>query len=276
MNSTVLYHGPVCPDGYGAAWAAYLTLGDWAKYIPIDYGDPIPPIDTETVYILDFSFPRETMIDLGTKHKVICLDHHTTAQTSLEGLQLQSGGEIIFDMTKSGAMLAWEYFNPHSDAPTLIEYIQDRDLWTWKLPHSREVSAALDLEERTFQSWSDFALKLVDDESTIVASGTAVLKYIQGKVNYLASVAQPKVIGEHTIPAVYSLILQSEIGERICQLNPDAPFSAIYHDVPGGMKWSLRSNNGFDVSAVAKLFGGGGHKPAAGFIVKDTIIQGQE
>jgi len=52
---------------------------------------------------------------------------------------------------------------------------------------------------------------------------------------------------------------------------PDAPFSVSYCDRADGKRsYSLRSRNGFDVSVVAKAFGGGGHHKegkggAAGF-----------
>jgi nanoRNase/pAp phosphatase (c-di-AMP/oligoRNAs hydrolase) len=37
---------------------------------------------------------------------------------------------------------------------------------------------------------------------------------------------------------------------------------------------SLRSNGGYDVSVIAKAFGGGGHKNAAGFEVPVTTLLG--
>ena len=44
------------------------------------------------------------------------------------------------------------------------------------------------------------------------------------------------------------------------------PFAACYWDTPEGRVFSLRSSSdGVDVSEIAKQFGGGGHKNAAGF-----------
>lgn len=39
----------------------------------------------------------------------------------------------------------------------------------------------------------------------------------------------------------------------------------------GKFQYSLRSRGDFDVSAIAKKFGGGGHKNAAGFNVVGTV-----
>lgn len=51
-------------------------------------------------------------------------------------------------------------------------------------------------------------------------------------------------------------------------MNVDAPFAAIYVDLPDGRKFSLRSSpNGVDVSKIAVQFGGGGHARAASFKV---------
>lgn len=36
--------------------------------------------------------------------------------------------------------------------------------------------------------------------------------------------------------------------------------------------WSLRSHAGVDVRAIAKCWGGGGHKPAAGFRVRINVL----
>jgi hypothetical protein len=71
-------------------------------------------------------------------------------------------------------------------------------------------------------------------------------------------------------------VLQSEVGDVLCAAHPRRPFAAMFSvlapDRPGepeGRVYSLRSRNGFDVSAVAKSMGGGGHRAAAGFTVRE-------
>ena len=39
-DSLILYHAD-CDDGFGAAYAAWLSLGDSAEYQPVYYGDQI-------------------------------------------------------------------------------------------------------------------------------------------------------------------------------------------------------------------------------------------
>lgn len=36
-------------------------------------------------------------------------------------------------------MISWKAFNEES-APELVRYVQDRDLWQWKLPHSKGIN----------------------------------------------------------------------------------------------------------------------------------------
>jgi nanoRNase/pAp phosphatase (c-di-AMP/oligoRNAs hydrolase) len=66
------------------------------------------------------------------------------------------------------------------------------------------------------------------------------------------------------LPAKYS----SDAGHALCNIKTAGDFAAVYQDVStteGLMRiYSLRSN-GFDVSAIAKQYGGGGHRKAAGF-----------
>jgi uncharacterized protein len=273
-STMILYHAH-CPDGFCAAWVAATSLGRGPDVVsvPVQYGDPYPPEiggGIGRLFILDFSFPRETMRELaGFAREVVCLDHHKTAREALEGLDGSMPGlRVTFDMSRSGAMLAWDYFHPGDPPPVLVRYVMDRDLWTWGLPDSREFSAALAVEPRDFDRWSRLAGDL--DDSAILREflgrGSAILAAQSAHVESLAAAAFLGDVGGHRVPVVNSPVFQSEVGERLCQLHPAAPFSATFFVRDAGVEiWSLRSRNGFDVSAVARDLGGGGHAAAAGF-----------
>ena len=269
MNTVaVLFHGPSCNDGFTAAWAAWTVMGDNADYIPVNYGDKVPDVSSYTdLYIVDFSYPAATLLELAVGRRVVVLDHHRTAEQDLKDLNLPNEGMIKFDMNKSGAVLAWEFFHPKIALPKISEYVQDRDLWQWKLSHSKEVSAALDLTERTFAGWSEFNQQLLDDDgyNNIIVTGSAILKFINQKVDLACKKARLGVLAGHEVPIVNSAIWQSEIGEKLCG---NYPFAAVFYiNTDGKYVYSLRSRSEFDVSAVAKNFpGGGGHKNAAGFV----------
>ncbi len=266
-KTAVIYHAS-CPDGFGAAWAAHRVLGERAQYLPMNHGDPIPQVDDDArVYILDFSFDRRRMVELQSKHgqdNVILLDHHITAQQELSELP-----NCHFDLSKSGAVLSWEHFHAGSAVPTLLLYVQDKDLWTWELPDSRAISAYLSSREADFDTWDNIARDFETAEGCLraVEAGKSILRSKQQAVREIAQLAHFVQVGEHTVPVVNSPIMQSEIGEYLVNAHPESPFAAIYFDVsPTVRKWSLRSRgNGFDVSRLAQQFGGGGHPAAAGF-----------
>lgn len=293
MKTFVLYHGN-CPDGCGAALAAYLKFGEFSKagvpveYIPVSYGKPPPEIKAgSSVFIVDFSYPRATLEKLREYCELVVLDHHATAEKDLEGLSY-----CRFDMNKSGAVMAWEHFHPDKSVPGFILYLQDRDLWQFKLPYSREVSAAIGSYPFDFRAWKNWleVETLIDD---LTKEGIACLRLKNQQVGNMAAQhrwayldPQTKTIrfteklepggnGEPTVPAhiwilpvANATVFFSEVGERLLEIYPSCDCAAYYSDRSDGkQQWGLRSRPEFDCSIIAKAFGGGGHKQASGFVL---------
>jgi len=264
MKTTVLYHGN-CYDGFGAAWAAWKKLGDSAEYHAVKYGDSPPqPINADQgkLYLLDFSFPRSVLENLAKEFDITVLDHHKTAQADLADLPY-----AVFDLNKSGAVLAWEHFHSGRNVPTMIAYLQDRDLWKFELPGSREISAWMRSWPFEFKSWTraEREMRLAFNECR--AEGKAILRFQQQMVSIMADNAWIQEIGGHDVPTTNATAFFSEVGEELCKRYHDAPFSAYYLDRKDGKRqWGLRSRSGFDCSAVAKQYGGGGHPGAAGWV----------
>lgn len=204
--------------------------------------------------IVDFSYGRETLEAMAeqTKHLLV-LDHHVTAEKALAGLPY-----AYFDLKKSGAVLAWEWAHDRP-VPWLLEYIQDKDLWNWALPASREINAAIASHPYDFELWSRLSKKTLEQE------GRAILRYESELVSKLAAQAVLVEFQGAVVPSVQSAVLTSQIGER---LSADHPFCLIWHDRDGRRYYSLRSRqDGADVGTIAASFGGGGHTHAAGFSV---------
>ena len=259
----VLYHGN-CPDGFGAAWAAWRALGYSATYLPVLYGQPVPELPgAPTVTIVDFSYPRDVLLSLRERCSSLdVLDHHQTAEAELRGLDF-----CVFDMTKSGAVLAWEWFHPHTDIPLLLKYVQDRDLWKFQLPQSRAVTAWLWSHPRIFETWTELSGQLERDFAGVAKEGGAALRLQDQQVEVMCRQAVVTEVGDYRVPVANATVFFSDVGERLCQLYPDAPFAAYYLDRADGIRqWGLRSRGDFDVSLVAKSYGGGGHLAAAGFV----------
>ena len=274
MTTHVIYHGH-CYDGFTAAWAAYRALGKDAEYIPAKYGDAPPPLpETARVVIADFSYPRAVLEDLRQRvASLTILDHHKTAQADLDGFP-----GATFDMDHSGACLAWRYFHPKTHDPLFVQYIEDRDLWRFKLPHSREISAYIQSFDYSFLNWDRFHDEISNSIDGFcrgpVTEGSAILRAKEQMVKQMAYNVTFQDWDGLRVPVANAACYFSEVGEQLCIDHPDAKFSAYYFDRRDGKRqWGLRSRGGFDVSAVAKKRGGGGHPGAAGFvenIVKDV------
>jgi len=249
----VLYHAE-CSDGFGAAWAIWKQFPQ-ARFVPVKHGAP-PPADLQgqRVVIADFSYARSILEAMVAETKdLLILDHHITSEKALEGLSC-----AYFDQTKSGAVLAWEWAHGTA-APWLLRYIQDKDLWTWTLPESREINAALASYPFDFHVWDQLI------QTTLEQEGRAILRYEQELVSKLVAHAAMVEFQGETIPSVHSQVLTSQIGER---LSPHYPFCVIWHDRDGRRYFSMRSRaDGTDVGTIAASFGGGGHTHAAGFSV---------
>lgn len=265
MRTYVLYHAH-CTDGFGAAYAVWKIHGSNAIYLPVKYDNPMPKLKKRSqVYIVDFSYPKEQLLDLAKEmHQVTVLDHHKTAEEDLRNIDLSETPNlsITFDMEKSGAVLAWEHFHPTLEVPPLILHIQDKDLWRFDLKDTKKVIASLRSYAMDFKLWDRFDLR------TLITEGEAILRYQTLTVDKLCKNARMMKITNYTVPAVNSGVLQSEIGNRLCELYSDSPFSAVYFDASDKTRYSLRSIGDFDVSEVAKHFGGGGHKNAAGYFLR--------
>lgn len=251
----ILYHGG-CYDGYGSAFSAWKKYGENATYIPCYYGKPLPGDipDGSEVYMIDFSGPREKMLEWNGKYRFTVLDHHKTAEENLKGLSFAH-----FDMNKSGALLAWEYFHPDIPVPLLISHISDRDLWTKAMSGTDEVHAALLSYPMDFNVWDSFNVEDLKRE------GVALLRMSNQTVENICKNAFYTEFDQYSIIAVNTSSHWSEVGAYLLEKYPKAIFAVSFTCKEDIITYSLRSRENFDVSAIAKIYGGGGHKQAAGF-----------
>lgn len=254
----VIYHAN-CTDGFGSAYSAWKLLGNRAEYYPCKHGQEPPDVKGKTVVILDFSFNNATTKKMIEEAKdLLVIDHHKSAVVELHDIS-----NTIFDMNKSGATMAWEFFHPGKEAPKFIQYITDRDLWRWELPYSKEFSAAFDMVPFEFEEFEKFEDDSVFDDA--VKRGSYILAYSKTVVKKVCDKAASRRIGGKHVMVVNSSHWMSEIGAK---LSPDCDYALIwYYDHNDRMiKVSLRAFHEYiDVSEVSKRFGGGGHKKAGGF-----------
>lgn len=260
----ILYHGGGCSDGFCAAWVASLKYPD-AEFVAVNYGEPSPEVAGREVVILDFSYRRDVILAMAKSAKSITVrDHHATAEKELANLPPVGNLDVVFDMNKSGAMLAWELFYPGEKPPLIVEYVQDRDLWRHELEHSREVNAALRSYPFDFVRWSVLADRIDVRFYRFVEEGVAILRAESQVVyNHVKNATLVEIAG-YKVPCVNATTLISEICGKLAE---GMPFGCSYFDKAGvGTVYSLRSREGgIDVSEIAKQFGGGGHRCSSGF-----------
>ena len=271
----VLYHDQ-CFDGCTAAWITWTALHKQndspITLVSCQYGKPTPELEPNSeVYLVDFSFPREVMETLNAlSSKMVVLDHHKTAKEACEGLPY-----CVFDMERSGAGLAWDHFNPETPRPKLVDYVEDRDLWRFKLPDSHAIHVWLATYQKDPLTYGVVANRLEDKFNECLVEGKAIIGYHQMKVKEIAAEARLIEIGGYTVPCANAPYqFGSDVAHLLLDRYSTSPFAAYFCiDRSHVFKYGLRGRDSdkFDVSVVAKLYGGGGHKKAAGFERKEEL-----
>jgi oligoribonuclease NrnB/cAMP/cGMP phosphodiesterase (DHH superfamily) len=262
-----IYHGN-CADGFGAAWVVRKALGD-IEFHSGKYQESPPDVTGKDVVMVDFSYKRPTLLEMSAKaNSILILDHHKTAVEDL--VDLPENVTAKFDMEHSGAMLTWKHFFPGQEPPPLLLHIEDRDLWRFALDNTRQIQANVFSFPYDFQVW-DMLMSAAPE--TLVIDGTAIeRKHFKDIRELLGVTTRDMLIGGHRVPvANLPYTMSSDAGHEMTKADS---FAACYWDTPNGRVFSLRSNDdGVDVSEVAKQYGGGGHRNAAGFTVSFAQAQ---
>lgn len=281
QNILVLVHAK-CMDGLGAAWSAMRWI-DNVEIISLEHGSTPPDVTGRHVLMFDFAYPREKLITMHEQAAtMVVVDHHDSAKKDLEGLDF-----AVFDMTKSGAVLAWEYLaaafgEPGVDdkVPEVLQYIQDRDIWKWELEGSQAYSAALrskvDFEVLSYRDCIaalDHVFHYVD-RVQMIAIGEPILKLkdeiiIQCMNRRMWLRLKDKDGIEHDIPATFAPASESsQVGNNLAALenNPSRTGLVITGFAYGKFGLGFRGiGDDNDLpQRLAIAYGGGGHKLAAG------------
>lgn len=263
----VIYHKR-CPDGFGAAYAAWKKFGDTAEYVPAGYGDDaLEGLNGKEVYLLDFSYeiPGEMERIASIAKRFVALDHH---QSSKELTQIAP--EHVYDEKRSGASIAWAFFHPNTHLPRLMQYLEDGDLYRYALPETRDVFSYLVVQPDDFQVWDALAQTLDDDtaRATFLIKAAAYTEYFE-LLGELSVEAAKKVRFEgyecYFTTAMPSITMRSYVGHALYEKLP--PIALVVSAHPDGFGVSIRGDGSVDVSEIAKKYGGGGHPSSAGFFI---------
>lgn len=269
-NPLVIYHGRSCPDGFASALAAWLYFDGHAEFLALDHGDvktlaDLPPVAGRAVYILDFSFAEPLLRDIdAVAAKLVVLDHHLSAADKLVGFQCQHG-VVHFEMNKSGAHLAWEFFHPTQPLPDLVKYVEDRDIWVWQFPESAGFLAALDMEAFDFARWQAIAGLQGEALRAYIERGRAMdEKFVKLAHNMAESAQSLTFNGVAGLMVNVPSAFHSLVGDILCEKS--GTFALMWSvDKTGVIKCGLRSRSGFNCIPLAESMHGGGHAQACGF-----------
>jgi oligoribonuclease NrnB/cAMP/cGMP phosphodiesterase (DHH superfamily) len=271
MRPICFFHAG-CPDGFGAAWAVWRAWGRRGRYIPRGHDDALDARDYEGAHIVfvDIAPNNETLRDLvNVADRVVVLDHHVTsrdryaADPSLENLVTANGHHVIFDLDHSGAVLAWRHFHPDEPEPTLLGYVEDQDLWSWKLARSEEINAAIGSHPREFDVWEELVARPIEE---LADEGVPLVRAQRTEVEHAVRSAHPVRVGNARAEAVNARHHRSAIGHKLAKRAAFGPrWGLVYRMAGGRVDVSIYSVGELDVSRVASDFGGGGHRNAAGF-----------
>lgn len=290
----------------------------------------------DEVYLVDRTYPWDTLLQLA--ELVFCvtvIDHHKSALddyrnktevcADTETLILTASSihfdyaniTVLIDTNHAACMLCWRWsyergcYSDTLEAPWFIQYIEDRDIWAWKLPNSKEINAGMHYLGHTFEQYDQYYMDYCEPSfyhNDLRCLGTIVL---QTQLNTIKSIAHGPTVRCQVLDIKYVILpsnsdlfgkntlkfailccpftLISDLGSYMLNYsvidsivesgdnNKTAiPFEVpdvvlCYNEVEDGYIYSIRSKN--DMVWLAKLHGGGGHPNASGF--KSTVPPNQ-
>lgn len=258
----VIYHGN-CPDGFGGAWSAWKKFGARAAYLPAKDRLALPcPLKNKEIYLIDYTYEPNIIKKLVKDNiRVTAIDHHVSQEASIKLTDRYS-----YDIKHSGAVLAWKYLHPSKKVPMFLRCVEDRDIWKWNVPHSKELLMLIDLAPLDFKVWSRLAKDLEDPRSraTYVKKGTLLLLYYRSMWEKLLPYAElVKFDGKKIFALNCPHYFADDLGHILAAKTNS--FSLLWREAYGTIRVSLRSTGKADVAKIAKKYGGGGHKRASGF-----------
>lgn len=256
-----IYHAN-CPDGFGAAWAVYRLHGNKIKYVE-GHSYKMAPVETYKgldVLLVDYCWEvpyLEAVLEVASSVTVV--DHHETAMLNLACFDYPNFNKF-FDMTKSGAGLAWHLFHP-GIAPKIIKLVEDYDLFKFDYPETNTFNLALTSYPFDFKFWDRIDVNKLADE------GKSIERWMDIQINRLCSNPVNIKIKNYIVPSINAPRCFVDRAGNL--LSEGHPFSVVWAESGDKVHFSLRSREGSVlVNKVAEYFGGRGHPHAAVFALK--------
>lgn len=262
--SVVIYHTD-CSDGFAAAYAArhYDKQNNPIRLIPYSHKDKIAEgLEDENIVFIDCCYKRSDLLKIKDINEVLVLDHHERTEEDCGDLDF-----VHINQQISGARLAWNFFFPDQSIPIQFVHIEDRDLFKFKNISTENFCAALDSYPMTFESWNEhFPIYLPEHQYIAhITDGITILRYLNTTVRQFAQNKNfCKFLGYNIVWCNATFPIHSNVGNFLKESHPECDFSiCVGIENTNTIYLSFRSFS-VNVNDIAKKFGGGGHKLAAG------------
>lgn len=247
-------------------------MGDALQLVPRGHNDGFSAQRYQGAHVIfvDIAPPLDSYLPLAEcAGKLTVLDHHVSAKRQFEqdpelkGRLAAAGHQVHFDLERSGAVLSWNWFHPGEPVPELLRYVEDQDLWNWKLEGSREVNAAIASYPRELAAWNRLAKKTVPE---LIREGAPIARSERMMVERALENAHPVRLGDTRLEAVNANFRRNDIGHALAErARFGMPAGAVYRVARNHVDVSVYSIGDCDMAQLAARYGGGGHRNAAGF-----------
>jgi hypothetical protein len=241
--------------------------------------------EMDELFLVDFSLPaimlQQELLPQFNGKPIHIFDHHKTALINLttDTLASYSNLHCVLDLKRSGCQITWDQLFPTYQRPAVIDYIADRDLWLYQLPDSKEITSAIYSKPCSFETIEQLVLEFESTVEQLITEGREVWYNRQVVIKQYAETAQ--IVLFHDIVCAMCDVpfdYRSETGDYLLyQYEPtnkqiEIAFLYTYNQQLQKYSISLRSrkqgdqgDQGVDVSSLAEIYGGGGHREAASF-----------
>lgn len=253
---------------------------------PINYGDAFPWDEIkpeDVVYMADFSLPITDMYELDRNVRgLIWIDHHKSAIGAYDGQRDIMG---VREIGKAACELVWEWLYPDQLMPEIVHLLGRYDVWdrsnswTWEreiLPFQMGMRLMVTDPSKNMAIWENIfetpdGLPSIRAANAVMDKGNIVLAYQKQTNSALMSSQSYETVFE---------------GHRALVCNVPRPSSQAFegkydpakHDIMiaysnvKGEYWTVSlytDKPEVDCSELAKKYGGGGHRGAAGMTLKE-------
>lgn len=249
------------------------------KFVPINYGKESWSQEeinaAEKVWLLDFASDEMNKFVKACGSKLIWIDHHRTAMEKYPDIWNSSEIPGIRSIEEAACVLTWKFTHPEHALPAAVAYLGDKDMWRFEYAETRAFSAGFSLMVKTPDDaiW-DVLLgsEYEDTVNKMMSIGELLLESQSYKIQKAFERGVDCVFHNWKARLVNTTGSVSELGEFIYK-KPEYDIAIMWQAVENMVVFSLRSDSGNpdspDCAEIARQYGGGGHRNAAGFQKKN-------